>query len=299
MQSYSFELRSNVVNLLRLARPVHWVKNGFVLAPALFTLDTQGSSSIVSALLAFAGFCLAASFVYVVNDLKDVEYDRLQPAKRDRPLASGSVSLRSAIVLAGICGAGSVSICLFLTWRVGLVLGAYVLLNFLYTFKLKDVVLLDVMTIAAGFMLRVAAGAAAIGVAVSPWMIHTTFFLSLFLGFSKRRNELVSVASRHRRRVLREYSESFLNLMLAISLSLTIVTYSLYVIQPVVVAHTRGDGLLYTVPVVVYGLLRFLYLVVKRKQGGDVAEVVVEDPWLIASILIWAVAVVFLMVIHP
>lgn len=299
LQSSFSKPHSGIHSLIRLARPVHWVKNGFVLAPALFTIGTEGGREFASAGLAFLGFCFVASSCYIVNDINDVEYDRLHPGKDIRPLALGLVSIRHAILFALFCVAAAILISLFLPWRVGILYAGYIVLGLLYTFKLKDLVLIDVMAIATGFMIRVFAGAAAINVTVSPWMILTTFFLSLFLAFSKRRSEIVAAPVERQRKVLQDYSERFLNMMLAITLSLTIVTYSIYVIQPAVMERTRGDGLLYTVPVVVYALLRYLFVIVKTNRGGDVADVVAGDAGLIASIFMWAIAVAILVATHP
>jgi 4-hydroxybenzoate polyprenyltransferase len=284
---------------VRLLRPVHWVKNGFVLAPLLFTFRELDLPAIVRAGLAALAFCLASSLVYIVNDLADRESDRRNPEKQHRPLASGAVTAPVALALASGCALGAAAICAFLPWHVGVLTAGYVLLNAAYTWALKRVVIIDVMAIAAGFILRVFAGAAAIDLPVSPWMTFTTFFLSLFLGFSKRRSELVTVAPSRRRRVLLDYSESFLNLMVTMSVTLTIITYSLYVFTPGAGEAGRVAGLIYTVPIVVYGLLRYLYLVVRRKKGGDVAEVVMRDPPLIVTIVLWAGVAGVLVALRP
>jgi 4-hydroxybenzoate polyprenyltransferase len=272
-------------------RPVHWIKNGFVLAPLLFAFRDLTPETAAAGVRAAAAFCFASSGVYIVNDLTDRERDRLHPQKRHRPIASGTVSVRAALLLLLTCAAAAAAFALTLPWHVGAFIGGYVALNIAYSWKLKHLVLIDVMTIACGFILRILAGGASTGIPPSPWMLHTTFFLSLFLGFTKRMSELVTITRAGRRQVLQQYSRSFLTLMVTMSVSLTIVTYSLYVFFPRLAAGAAGGGLVYTVPLVVYGLLRYLYLAVKRNQGGDVSEVILRDVPLIISIGLWIVVV--------
>jgi 4-hydroxybenzoate polyprenyltransferase len=268
-------------------RPVHWVKSGFVLAPVLFAFHALTAQAALSALAAAAAFSLASSMVYVFNDLADRERDRSHPQKRHRPLASGAVSPRAAAATAAACAAGSAALCLLLPWEVGLLIAGYVVLNAAYTWGLKQLVLFDVMSIAAGFMLRILAGGAAAGVALSPWMLLTGFFLSLFLGFTKRMSELLCVTPDGRRRVLRFYSRGFLTLMVGMFVSLTIITYSLYAFFPRASSSETGKALIYTVPLVVYGLLRYLYLAMQRRAGGDVAEAIRHDVPLVVCIGLW------------
>jgi 4-hydroxybenzoate polyprenyltransferase len=280
--------------LLAVARPIHWVKNTFVLAPALFGFHELGPASALSAVLATAAFCLASSAVYVFNDLFDRRSDRLHPEKRRRPIASGAVTARTASLLLGGCGAASAGICLFLPWQVGVLLAAYGVLNVAYSWGLKNFVILDVMCVAAGFMLRILAGGAATGIGLSPWILHTTFFLSLFIGFAKRMSELLTVAPAGRRQVMRQYSRGFLTLMVGMFVSLTIITYSLYVFFPHSGFSQSSPGLIYTVPLVVYGLLRYLYLTMQRRGGADVAEAIRHDVPLMVCVGAWIVAVVVL-----
>ncbi|HVP17453.1 MAG TPA: UbiA prenyltransferase family protein [Spirochaetia bacterium] len=280
-------------SLVALVRPAHWIKNGFVLAPTLFAFHMLPALTIVSALAAMAAFSLASSTVYILNDLADRDRDRVHPQKRRRPIASGAVAGRTAVVILAGCAAASAALCLFLPWKVGAFIAGYVALNLAYTWGLKRVILLDVMSIAAGFMLRILAGGAAAGVVLSPWMLQTAFFLSLFLGFTKRMSELLTVAPSGRRPVVQRYSRGFLILMVGMFVSLTIITYSLYVFFPR--ASSSGSaGLFYTVPLVVYGLLRYVYLAMQRREGGDVAEAIRHDLPLIICIGAWVALVVAL-----
>jgi 4-hydroxybenzoate polyprenyltransferase len=273
------------------------VKNGFVLAPLLFRLPNVEPVEVLLALAATAAFSLASSAVYALNDIVDRNADRRSPARRGRPVASGDVTVPEAAWLAAVCALAAAGLSLLLPWRVGAALAGYAALNLAYSLWLKRIVLIDVMAIAAGFMLRVFAGAAALGVTVTSWMMLTTFFVSLFLGFSKRRSEFVTAGGRTARMVLSEYTVPLLDILIVMSVAITIVTYSLYVIQA---AAGRGDGadfLVYTVPLVVYGLLRYLYLVMKRGKGGDVAEVLMRDLPLVATVAAWGVMVVVVLVV--
>ncbi len=274
-----------------MVRPIHWIKNSFVLAPALFAFGALTTQAVLRALAAAAAFSFASSVVYIFNDLADREHDRIHPQKRHRPIASGAVSPRAAAVILAACAAAAAVLCRFLPWQVGGFIAGYVVLNLAYTWGLKRVVLLDVMSIAAGFMLRILAGGAAAGIALSPWMLHTAFFLSLFLGFTKRMSELLSVGPNGRRHVLQRYSRGFLTLMVGMFVALTIITYSLYVFFPRTSSPDTERGLVYTVPLVVYGLLRYVYLAMQRRAGGDVAEAIRRDAPLVACIGLWVVAV--------
>jgi len=278
-------------------RPIHWIKNGFVLAPVLFAFGALTAPAILSALAAAAAFSFASSVVYIFNDLADRERDRGHPQKRHRPIASGAVSPRAAAVILAACAAAAAVLCLFLPWQVGAFIAGYVVLNLAYTWGLKRVVLLDVISIAAGFMLRILAGGAAAGIALSPWMLQTAFFLSLFLGFTKRMSELLTVAPTGRRHVLQRYSRGFLTLMVGMFVALTIITYSLYVFFPRASSSGTERGLVYTVPLVVYGLLRYVYLAMQRRAGGDVAEAIRRDAPLVVCIGLWVIAVAVLVLL--
>ncbi len=275
------------------------MKNGFVLAPALFRLPAVEPGEMLRALAAAAAFSLVSSAVYAVNDIVDRESDRRSPARRDRPVASGEVTPAAAGAAAAACALAAAGLSLLLPWRVGAAIAAYAALNLAYSLVLKRIVLIDVMAIAAGFMLRVYAGAAALGVTVTSWMTLTTFFVSLFLGFSKRRSEFVAGGGRSTRAVLAEYTAPLLDILIVMSVAITIVTYSLYVIQAAAGRGARADLLVYTVPLVVYGLLRYLYLVMRRGRGGDVAEVLMGDIPLLAAVAAWGIAVVLVLVVAP
>ena len=278
-------------------RPRHWVKNGFVLAPLVFRLPAVEPVEVLLAFAAAAAFSLVSSAVYALNDVVDRDDDRRSPARRHRPVASGEVTVAAAVVAAAACALAAAGLSVLLPWRVGAALAGYALLNLAYSLRLKRIVLIDVLAIAAGFMLRVFAGAAALGVTVTSWMTLTTFFVSLFLGFSKRRSEFVAAGGKAARPVLAEYTAPLLDILIVMSVAITIVTYSLYVIQAAAGRGSSAGLLVYTVPLVVYGLLRYLYLVMTRGKGGDVAEVLMRDVPLVATVAVWGVAVVIVLVV--
>jgi 4-hydroxybenzoate polyprenyltransferase len=275
------------------------VKNGFVLAPLLFRLPNVSPVEVLLAFVAAVAFSLASSAVYALNDIVDRDDDRRSPARRGRPVASGEVTVPEAAGLAAVCVLAAAGLSLMLPWRVAAALAGYAALNLAYSLLLKRIVLIDVMAIAAGFMLRVFAGAEALGVGVTSWMMLTTFFVSLFLGFSKRRSEFGTAGGRTARTVLSEYTVPLLDILIVMSVAITIVTYSLYVIQAATGRGAGADLLVYTVPLVVYGLLRYLYLVMKRGKGGDVAEVLVRDLPLVATVAVWGIMVVIVLVVAP
>ena len=283
--------------LVRLLRPQQWLKNGFVFVGLLFGHAWGDPAKLQAALYAFAAFCLLSSGVYVMNDFIDREQDRLHPAKRHRPLAAGSVSVSAALVLLAACLAGGFA----LVWSSGSdapwLFSLYVALNVAYTLGLKHVVVLDVFLIAAGFMLRILAGTLGLAIAPSQWLLLCGLMLTLFLGFAKRRAELNALAGEGagHRRVLEHYSASLLDQMMTVAMTGTIVSYSLYTVSPETVALHGTTALIYTVPFVLYGMFRYLFLLHRRGGGGDPAQQLLSDPHLLASLLGWLVLVVALL----
>jgi 4-hydroxybenzoate polyprenyltransferase len=269
-----------VRSLIRLARPSHWVKNAFVLAGVFFAQDWDRVDTVLLALCACAAFCLAASAVYCVNDAMDAEEDRAHPRKRDRPVASGRVPAAAAYALASGLGAASLTLSLFAGPRLSACLAAYAAINLLYSRHLKHVVLVDVFCIASGFIIRLLAGTWGIGVEPSHWFLLCTLNLSLFLGFSKRYAERID---EHRpleakRAVLRSYSPEFLRSLLSITLSATLITYGLYTTSPRTLEVHGSSRLIYTLPIAMFGLFRYLYLVMEKGYGENTVADVRKDP---------------------
>ncbi len=268
--------------LLRLLRPRQWVKNGFVLAPLLFTGLFLEPAAVRLALLATLLFCVASSAAYVVNDIHDIDSDRRHPTKaQTRPLAAGDVTIPAALfLLAGLLTA--------LTWGwfvardVVLVIGAYLALNLAYSFVLKHQPVLDIFTIAIGFVLRVSAGAAALDVPVSAWMFITTLCLALYLAALKRRTEL-ALSGAQGRRVLEQYSVELIDRYAQISASGALMFYSMFVIS------SRPE-LVITIPLVIFGLFRYWYIVDATNTGESPADALLADWQLLLTVLLWVAA---------
>lgn len=282
-----------LADLIRLMRPPHWVKNVFVLAPLVFAQRFDEPAALLTAGLAFLAFCAASSTVYLFNDLLDREEDRRHPVKRHRPLAAGRVSAPLALVTALALAGGSLLLALALGHRFLLVTFAYLTLNLAYTTWLKHLVILDVMSVALGFVLRVLAGGLAIDVSVSAWLLLCTIFLALFLAFSKRRHELVLLAEEapEQRRVLSHYSPMFLDQMINVVTASTVVSYALYSIDADTVERFGTEFLVYTIPFVLFGIFRYLYLMYQQPQKLNPTEAVVRDLPSIANLGLWGLAV--------
>lgn len=296
MQRNSSErLRVAVSDGLRLLRVRHWVKNLLVFAPLLFSLRLTDPASFTSAATMFAAFCLGASGLYIVNDIADRERDRHHPRTRTRPIAAGRVPVGPAAALSlvllttGLAVASTVGVSAVAT------LSAYIVLVLFYSLLLKRMVILDVMCIAAGFILRVVGGAVTIDVRVSRWLLLTTFFLALFLGFCKRRRESTLAQHDEHRAVLDLYSLQLLDVFIMIAVTLTIITYSLYVVDPVTIDRIGTDGLILTIPPAVFGLLRYLYLVYRESGGGDPITAITGDRPIVSAALLWVAIVVLLL----
>lgn len=266
------------VAAIKALRPKQWTKNGVLLAPLLFAKSAGEGGLVLKALIAVVAFSLLASGVYVVNDWVDREKDRLHPEKRRRPIAAGHLGLGSAVLLVVLCWSGAAGLGSWLGASFLSVLGGYLLLQVLYTGGLKHMVLLDVMAIALGFILRVVAGAVSINVEVSNWLFLCTLLGALFLGFAKRRAELSSLeeASAHRAN-LADYTVPMLDQMMSIAAACTVLAYGLYSVSAETVARVGSDRLKFTVPCVVYGVFRYLFLVHKRGQGGAPEKVLLGD----------------------
>ena len=271
---------------LKLARPKQWIKNGFVLAGIVFAGEIFSPPLMLDALMAFAAFCLLSSATYAANDVLDVKEDRSHPLKRFRPVASGEISSRAALIFSALLAAGGLLLAFESGFGVGLAGLGYLLLQAVYTTVLKHQAILDVMSISAGFVIRALAGVAAVGVTLSPWLIVCTGLLTLFLGFSKRRHELAMLgdgAVAHRKN-LRDYSVPMLDQMMNIMISATIIGYALYTFT--VYQEEKEFFMMASIPFVVYGVFRYM-LLVHRDGGGNPDTLVLRDRALQASLLLW------------
>jgi 4-hydroxybenzoate polyprenyltransferase len=281
--------------LIKTMRLRQWLKNIFVFAGLVFDGQLLNTDSFVVASFAFVLFCLVSSLIYIINDLTDIEADRLHPQKRNRPLASGMLAKKSAVI-------GGVFLVLLifpsafmLNITFGLIISGYFLLMLAYSLWLKHIPLIDVMIVASGFVLRVAAGVVVIVTKqFSPWLFVTTTFLALFIALGKRRAEiylLETEASSHRR-VLTGYSLELLDQMLTVVLSATLVTYCFYTFSSLITPNTHI--MMLTIPFVIYGLFRYLYLVRMNHIGGAPEEIVLQDRPMQIAILLWGITVILI-----
>jgi 4-hydroxybenzoate polyprenyltransferase len=276
----------NLKASILLCRPTHWVKNGFVFAGVFFAQAWDQTPLLRDAFVAFVVFCLVSSVVYIFNDTLDLEADRKHPQKSLRPLAAGLIQPREAFFLGMVLCLLAFALALS---RGPVLLGmtaAYLGLNILYTIWLKSCVLLDVFAIALGFILRMLAGTVAIGIPPSHWIIMCTLMLSLFLGFGKRYAEM-SAGREYQREVLAHYSRTYLTLLLGITASCAILTYALYTISPRTLDAQGTTHLIYTLPVVIFGFFRYLYLVVQCGSGEDPARDIFSDVQILVGLAVY------------
>lgn len=280
---------STLAGWVRAVRPEQWLKNGFVLSPLVFSGRAFIWDAQWRALAAFAAFCAVASAVYLMNDVIDREADRQHPRKRLRPIAAGVISPASALVGAAVLGAGGVGLGAMAGARVAIVLVAYLALNVAYGTWLKNIVIVDVFAIASFFVMRLVAGAAAVGVRPSIWLLLCGGLLALYLGFAKRRHELVLLGegSSTHRAVLASYSTTFLDQLSVVLLSVTVVSYVMYTLESETAKLVGSEALSYSTAFVLYGVLRYLYLV-HRHEGGNPAETLLTDRSLLVAVLAWA-----------
>jgi len=285
----SVTLGGAVAGLARSLRVRQWTKNSVILAALLFSRHVQDPERVARAGIAFGVFCLLSSAVYLLNDVFDLANDRMHPTKRLRPIAAGEVPPALAVVVGAGLGAGSLVPAFLIAPAFAAIGGVYLAANLMYSAWLKKVVIVDVMIISMGFVLRAVAGGVAIDVKVSPWLILCTILLSLFLALCKRRQELALLedATGHRG-ILKEYSIAFLDQMIAIVTAATLVTYSAYTLSPDVQLKVGSDRLYLTVPFVIYGIFRYLYLVHKKEMGGSPTEALFSDRPLMINIVLWA-----------
>ena len=286
-------------SLLKTMRPKQWTKNAFVFTALIFDRKLFQPEPFIGTVIAFVLFCMAASAVYIINDLADMEQDRRHPTKRFRPLAAGELSPRVAIVAAILLVALAVPAAFVVNLYLGLILVGYLIVQFAYSHLLKHLVIIDVMTVAAGFVLRVAAGVVVVQVErFSPWLYICTVLLALFIAINRRRHELMLLAedASNHRRILDEYNIAFLDEMNSMVTASTVIAYSLYTFSaPNLPAnHT----MMLTIPFVIYGLFRYLYLVHVRGEGGAPDELVLKDKPLFVNLMLWGLAVILILYLN-
>jgi 4-hydroxybenzoate polyprenyltransferase len=283
--------------IIKTARPYHWIKNLVVFAALIFAQKYSDPLSVMLATRGFLVFCLAASAIYYLNDITDLKKDQLHPTKKLRPIASGQLPVRAAFAIALILLVISILIGHSLGLAFMVYFGLYIILNFGYNIGLKNVVIIDVMSLAIGFVLRAVAGAAAIAVPISTWLLVCTILLALFLGFVKRRHELAVLGNGavSHRQSLAHYSQYFLDQMISVVTASTVVAYTLYTLSPEVKEKLDTNNLVLTVPFVLYGIFRYLYLVHQKEQGGNPTKLLITDWPLLTCVGLWIITVLVIL----
>ena len=282
-----------VIALAASLRPRQWIKNFFVFAGLIFS-HKLFTADVVRALAAFIVFCALSGAVYLVNDVADRERDRAHPRKRLRPVASGALSARAALLAAIVLGSTSLAAAATLGTPFLAAAAAYVVLLMSYSVWLKHIVIVDVLAVASGFVLRAVAGALAVDVDISGWLLICTIVIALFLALGKRRHEYLTLdadAARHRP-ILGEYSAPLLDQMIAVVTASTVTSYALYTMSPETVAKFGTRLLPATLPFVLYGVFRYLYLLYRKQLGGNPSELFLNDRALLVNAFLWVVAVV-------
>ena len=285
--------RSTALNLLISVRPGEWSKNLLVFAGLLFGKRLLSVDAVIDATAGFVVFCAVSGAVYLVNDVLDRRSDQQHPLKARRPIASGALSVSTALGAAAVLAGGGLLLGFALNVRFGLTAAAYVALLALYSGPLKHIVILDVLTIAIGFVLRAIGGAAVVDVEISHWLLVCTILLALFIALAKRRHELVLLAdgATSHRPILGEYSAYLLDQMIAVVTASTLMAYIFYTISPETQEKFGTAWLGLTIPFPLYGIFRYLYLVHRREGGGSPAELLLADRPLLACVALWALSV--------
>jgi 4-hydroxybenzoate polyprenyltransferase len=279
------------------SRPQQWIKNLFIFAAIIFSQNILNLSLLGKTIVAFISFCLLSSSFYIFNDLQDIDEDKRHPLKAKRPLASGRLKKSQAMFSFGVLGFLGLILAAAVNWPFLLISLIFLFLQLAYSLWLKHVVILDVFVVAAGFLIRVVAGGLAIKVTLSSWLLICGTLLALFLALSKRRHELVLLskeASEHRP-ILEEYSPYFLDQLIAVVTASIVVAYCLYTISEETVAKFGTSNLIFTVPFVLYGIFRYLYLIHQKLEGGSPETLIIKDKPLLIDIFLWIVTAILIL----
>lgn len=283
-------------DIIKLVRPHQYIKNLFIFLPIFFAHKISDPDLLVNAFLAFIAFSITASAVYIMNDYNDIEYDRLHPKKKDRPLASGVITKSSAIILLLILGAGGLALMTILSLQSLIILVGYVLLNFAYSTRLKNVAILDVTIVATGFVLRLYVGAFATDTQLSIWIVVMTFLLALFMALAKRRDDvmLFNNTGQKMREVIAGYNLQFLDSAMMIMSSVVIVSYILYTTSMENINKLQSENLYLTAVFVILGILRYLQIALVENDSGSPTRIVLRDRFMQVTIACWVSAYVWI-----
>jgi 4-hydroxybenzoate polyprenyltransferase len=279
--------------VLTALRPKQWTKNLVLFAGLIFSQNLGHPGLLLKTIVSFALFCLLSGSIYIFNDLADIERDRLHPVKKLRPVAGGAITPKAALLLGLGLGLFSLAASFYVNFLFGLSALAYFVLMLFYSYFLKKLVIIDVFVIAAGFVLRAVAGAEAIAVPISEWLLICVILLALFLALAKRRQEQVHLSGEapDHRTVLTEYPQKFLDQMISVVTAAAVVCYSLYTLSPETVDKFGNGNLKYTIPFVLYGIFRYLYLIYKKEEGQSPELALLTDAWLLWDLVLYVIAV--------
>ncbi len=288
-----------IVALIKSARPAQWLKNLILFAALIFAGEMMYAHNVLKALAAFSIFCFLSSGLYLFNDLRDKNKDKKHPIKKLRPIASGELSDTAVTVSIFILFGCGLAGAWYLNEPFFIVASVFVLFNLLYTIFLKYIVIIDVMSIAFSFVLRAYAGAVVIAVPTSKWLLINTFLLALFLGFGKRRHELTLLEdnAENHRKILDRYSPYLLDQLMGVVTASVVVMYMLYTFSPEVSSKLHTENLFLTIPFVVYGIFRYLYLIHKEEKGGSPTKVMISDLPILATVILWILTVIMVLYI--
>ena len=280
-----------LVHILKSTRPQQWIKNLFIFAPLIFSQNAANLPLLLRSLAAFALFCLISGALYIFNDIHDIEEDKRHPDKSRRPITSGALTKTQAYMAFLILAAAGLGLSFLFSIPFFVAAHIYFLMQLAYSRWLKHVVILDVLLIAAGFLLRVIAGGLAIAVEMSNWLLLCTLLLALFLAMAKRRHEisLLQADAATHRPILKEYSPVLLDQMISVVTASTVIAYCLYTISDETVAKFGTSNLIFTVPFVIYGIFRYLYLVHQKAKGGSPESLILRDMPLLIDLILWIV----------
>jgi 4-hydroxybenzoate polyprenyltransferase len=295
-QPKTISFNQTLRGLLIEIRPKEWAKNLLVFSGVIFSRSLTDFHNFWISFLGFLIFCAASSGIYIFNDLCDIKEDREHPFKRNRPLASGALNVNLARLAMTLLFAVSAFGALLLNQGFALIIGIYLLTCLAYSFKLKDIVILDVLLVASGFVLRAVSGAVIIGVTASEWLVLCTSMVALLVGFGKRRHELVLLekSAEYHRRTLSDYSLSFLDSIMNICAGAAVITYALYTRADETVERVGSNAMLLTIPFVVYGVFRYLFLIHKCEAGGDPVQLLFRDRATLFNLFLWILAAVLI-----
>ncbi len=285
-------------DMLRLMRPWQWVKNIFVFSGVIFGGMWHDPILIAKVIIAALAFSYASSAIYIFNDIADCENDKHHPKKRERPLAAGKVSVRMGYLLASGLALSAIALSFFVSLNVVLIILVYTAINILYSLWLKHIVIMDVFCIAAGFMLRILAGTIGVGIPPSKWLLLCGLMITLFLGFTKRRAELIALKDQkeEHRKVLENYSPILLDEIIGICATGVILSYSLYTMSPETIAIHHTENLLYTVPFVIYALFRYIFILHHTNGAGDPSLDLFKDKHIVGAVIGWVIFTFYLLI---